>query len=248
MVVLAVKNLNISKSPNLKIPFTNYHLVLSFDAMVINLSKEHSLVSNWVAELRDVTIQTDRMRFRRNLERIGEVAAFEISRKLPYVEKEIQTPLGMSVCEVLEEQPVLTTILRAGLALHNGLLSYFDKGDNAFVSAYRKHRPDGGFDIALEYLSCPEIENRILIISDPMLATGASLVKTIEYLKEEGKPKAIHIVTAIACTVGIEFLRLHVPEAIIWCGAIDDELTAKGYIVPGLGDAGDLAFGTKVQS
>ena len=125
--------------------------------MVINLSKEHSLVSNWVAELRDVNIQSDRMRFRRNLERIGEVAAFEISRMLPYVEKEIQTPLGSVMCEVLEEQPILTTILRAGLALHQGLLSYFDKGDNAFVSAYRKHHPDGSFDIALEYLSCPEI-------------------------------------------------------------------------------------------
>lgn len=216
--------------------------------MVINLSKEHSLVSNWVAELRDVTIQGDRMRFRRNLERIGEVAAFQISQQLPYVEKEIQTPLGTAVCEVLEEQPVLTTILRAGMALHNGLLSYFDKADNAFVSAYRKHRPDGSFEIMLEYLSCPEIENRILIISDPMLATGASLVKTIEYLKEEGRPKAIHVVTAIACTVGIEFLQRHVPEAAIWCGAIDDELTGKGYIVPGLGDAGDLAFGPKIQS
>jgi len=205
--------------------------------MVINLSKEHSLVSNWVAELRDITIQNDRMRFRRNLERIGEVAAFEISQRLPYVEKEIQTPLGSAVCEVLQEQPVLTTILRAGLALHNGLLSYFDKADNAFVSAYRKHNPDGSFEIALEYLSCPDIDNRILIISDPMLATGSSLVKTIQYLKEEGSPKAIHIVTAIACTVGIEYLRRFVPEAVIWCAAIDDELTAKGYIVPGLGDA-----------
>ncbi len=216
--------------------------------MLINLSKEHSLVSNWVAELRDVSVQADRLRFRRNLERIGEVAAFEISRRLPYVEKEIQTPLGTAVCEVLEEQPVLTTILRAGLALHNGLLSYFDKADNAFVSAYRKHRPDGSFEIMLEYLSSPDIEGRILIVSDPMLATGASLVKTIQYLKEEGTPKAIHIVTAIACTVGIEHLRREVPEAIIWCGAIDPELTAKGYIVPGLGDAGDLAFGSKVQS
>lgn len=216
--------------------------------MVINLSREHSLVSNWVAELRDVDIQKDRMRFRRNLQRIGEVAAYEISKQLPYVEQEVQTPLGTAVCEVLQEQPVLTTILRAGLALHEGLLSYFDKSDNAFVSAYRKHNPDGSFDIALEYLSCPEIDNRMLIISDPMLATGASLVKTIQYLKEEGKPKGIHIVTAIACTVGIEYLRREVPEAIIWCGAIDDELTGKGYIVPGLGDAGDLAFGAKIQS
>jgi len=216
--------------------------------MLINLSKDHSLVSNWVAELRDVSIQNDRMRFRRNLERIGEVAAFEISKRLPYIEKEIQTPLGIAVCEVLKEQPILTTILRAGLALHNGLLSFFDKADNAFVSAYRKHNPDGSFDIALEYLSCPEIDDRILIISDPMLATGSSLVKTIQYLKEEGRPQAIHIVTAIACTVGIEYLRREVPEAIIWCGDIDDELTAKGYIVPGLGDAGDLAYGAKIQS
>ncbi|HVK96845.1 MAG TPA: uracil phosphoribosyltransferase [Flavisolibacter sp.] len=216
--------------------------------MVINLSKEHSLVSNWVAELRDVDVQTDRMRFRRNLERIGEVAAYEISRKLPYSEQEVQTPLGTAVCEILMEQPVLTTILRAGLALHNGLLSYFDKADNAFVSAYRKHNQEGTFEIVMEYLSCPEIDNRTLIISDPMLATGASLVKTIQYLKDEGTPKAIHIVTAIACTVGIEYVRREVPEATIWCGAIDDELTAKGYIVPGLGDAGDLAFGAKIQA
>ena len=216
--------------------------------MVVNLSKEHSLVSNWVAELRDVEIQKDRLRFRRNLERIGEVAAFEISKILPYKELELKTPLGTAICEILEEQPVLTTILRAGLALHQGLLSYFDKADNAFVSAYRKHHNDGSFEIALEYLSCPEIDNRILIISDPMLATGSSLVKTIQYLKEEGNPKAIHIVTAIACTVGIEYLKREVPEAIIWCGAIDDELTAKGYIVPGLGDAGDLAYGAKIQS
>jgi uracil phosphoribosyltransferase len=216
--------------------------------MVINLSKENSLVNTWIAELRDVDVQSDRMRFRRNLERIGEIAAYEISKKLPYVQKEVQTPMGTAVCEFLQEQPVLTTILRAGLALHNGLLSYFDKADNAFVSAYRKHFKDGSFEIALEYLSCPEIEDRVLIISDPMLATGASLVKTIHYLKEEGKPKAIHVVTAIACTVGIEYLTREVPEAIIWCGAIDDELTAKGYIVPGLGDAGDLAFGAKMQS
>jgi uracil phosphoribosyltransferase len=216
--------------------------------MVINLSREHSLVSNWVAELRDVTIQNDRMRFRRNLERIGEVAAFEISKRLPYIEREVQTPLGIAVCEVLKEQPILTTILRAGLALHQGLLNFFDTADNAFVSAYRKHGPDGSFEIALEYLSCPEIDDRILIISDPMLATGSSLVKTIQYLKDEGRPEAIHVVTAIACTVGIEYLRREVPEAIIWCGAIDDELTAKGYIVPGLGDAGDLAYGAKIQS
>jgi len=216
--------------------------------MVINLSKEHSLVSNWIAEIRDIEIQTDRMRFRRNLERIGEVAAYEISKVLSFKEVETQTPLGIAVSRVLEEQPVLTTILRAGLPLHQGLLNYFDKADNAFVSAYRKHDKDGTFEINLEYLSSPEIDNRIIIISDPMLATGASLVKTVQYLREEGEPKHIHIVAALACTIGIEHVRRNFPKAIIWCGDIDDELTAKGYIVPGLGDAGDLAFGAKVQS
>lgn len=215
--------------------------------MVINLSEQHSLLSNWVGELRDVQVQTDRMRFRRNLERIGEVAAYEISKLLAHEEREIQTPLGTSMCKMLKEQPVLATILRAGLPLHQGLLNYFDKADNAFISAYRKHNRDGSFEISLDYISCPELENRVIIISDPMLATGSSLVKTIQYLREEGHPSEIHIVAAIACSVGIEYVRRSEPQVKIWCGAIDEELTAKGYIVPGLGDAGDLAFGTKVQ-
>jgi uracil phosphoribosyltransferase len=215
--------------------------------MVINLSQQYSLLSDWISELRDERIQQDRMRFRRNLERIGEVAAIEISKQLAYEEKEVQTPLGSVVCKVLKEQPVLATILRAGLPLHQGLLQYFDKADNAFISAYRKHKRDGSFEISLEYISCPDLENRVLIISDPMLATGSSLVKTIQYLKEEGHPSEIHIVTAIACTVGIEYVKREEPLCKIWCGAIDDELTAKGYIVPGLGDAGDLAFGVKSQ-
>lgn len=216
--------------------------------MVINLSAQYSLVNDWIAELRDINIQTDRMRFRRNLERIGEVAALEISRKLPTALKDVQTPLGVSSTHLLKDQPVLATILRAGLPLHQGLLNYFDKADNAFISAYRKHNSDGSFEISLEYISCPELENRVVIISDPMLATGASLVKTIKYLREEGNPAQIHVVAAIACTVGIEYVKREEPEAIVWCGAIDEELTAKGYIVPGLGDAGDLAFGTKIQS
>ncbi|WP_460569330.1 uracil phosphoribosyltransferase [Flaviaesturariibacter terrae] len=216
--------------------------------MVINLSEEHSLVSNWVSELRDTEIQKDRMRFRRNLERIGEVAAYEISKILPSTRRDVTTSLGTAEAQVLSEQPVLTTILRAGLPLHQGLLNYFDKADCAFVSAYRKHNADGSFEIALEYYSSPDIENRILIVSDPMLATGASLVKTVQYLREEAEPKNIHIVTAIACSVGIEHVQRHIPDATIWCGAIDEELTAKGYIVPGLGDAGDLAFGVKIQS
>jgi uracil phosphoribosyltransferase len=215
--------------------------------MVINLSDQCSLVSQWVSEIRDVQIQTDRMRFRRNLERIGEIAAYEISKVLDFEEKEVQTPLGTSLCDVLKEQPVLATILRAGLPLHQGLLNYFDKADNAFISAYRKHERDGSFEISLEYVSCPELENRVVIISDPMLATGSSLVKTIQYLREEGHPREIHIVVAIACTVGIEYVLRSEPNVKLWCGAIDEELTAKGYIVPGLGDAGDLAFGVKVQ-
>ena len=216
--------------------------------MVINLSDQHSLISNWVSELRDVELQNDRMRFRKNLERIGEVAAYEISKTLAWEEKEITTPLGIANCKVLQSQPVLATILRAGLGLHNGLLNYFDKGENAFISAYRKHKPDGTFDISIEYLSCPEIDGKVLIISDPMIATGASLVKAIQYLKAEGVIKEIHIVCAIACTVGIEFVLREQPKATIWCGDIDDEITGKGYIVPGLGDAGDLAFGQKMQS
>lgn len=217
--------------------------------MIINLSEQHSLVSNWVSELRDVNVQGDRLRFRRNLERIGEVAAYEISRVLPSKIIETPTPLGTHDSKVLEFQPVLATILRAGLPLHNGMLNFFDKADNAFISAYRKHHRDGSFEISLEYMSCPSLDNRIIIISDPMLATGASIVKAIQYMKDEGTPKEIYVVVAIACTVGIEFIKRECGDDIkIWCGDIDDELTAKGYIVPGLGDAGDLAFGTKLQS
>lgn len=216
--------------------------------MVKNLSTQHSLVSNWVSELRDIHVQQDRMRFRRNLERIAEVIGYEISKQLEMEEREITTPMGIAVCKVIKQQPVLATILRAGLAMHNGLLNFFDRGDNAFLSAYRKHHADGTFEIRLEYMSCPEVDGRVVIISDPMLATGSSLVKSIQYLREEGNIKELHIVCAIACTVGIEYVRRAEPDATIWCGAIDDELTAKGYIVPGLGDAGDLAYGSKLQS
>lgn len=217
--------------------------------MIINLSEEHSLISNWVSELRDVTVQGDRLRFRRNLERIGEAIAYEISKELIWKEVEIQTPLGIHNSKVLDQQPVLATILRAGLPLHNGMLNYFDKADNAFISAYRKHHHDGTFDISLEYMSCPSLNDRVLIISDPMLATGASLVKTINFMREESSPASIYVVVAIACSVGIEFIKRECGDDIkIWCGDIDDELTAKGYIVPGLGDAGDLAFGSKLQA
>ncbi len=186
--------------------------------------------------------------FRRNLERIGEIAAYEISRKLVYEEKEVQTPLGISQCKVLKEQPVLATILRAGLPLHRGLLNYFDKADNAFISAYRKHNHDGSFEISLDYISCPELENRVCDHFRPHAGNRFFTGENHSVpLRDEGHPSEIHVVVAIACTVGIEYVKRSEPHVKIWCGAIDEELTAKGYIVPGLGDAGDLAFGTKVQ-
>ena len=217
--------------------------------MIVNLSEQHSLVSNWVSELRDVNVQGDRLRFRRNLERIGEIAAFEISKELEWAEVETQTPLGIHNSKVLASQPVLATILRAGLPLHNGMLNYLDKADNAFISAYRKHNKNGSFEISLDYMSCPSLEGRTVIISDPMLATGASIVKTISVMQADYNPASIHVVCAIASSIGIEFIHRECGDKIkIWCGDIDEELTAKGYIVPGLGDAGDLAFGTKMQS
>jgi uracil phosphoribosyltransferase len=216
--------------------------------MITNLSTQGSLLTEWISELRNVDVQNNRLRFRRNLERIGEIIAYEISKTFLWQEREIQTLLGTHVSKVLLNQPVLATILRAGLPLHNGLLNYFDKADNAFISAYRKHSRDGSFKIRLEYLSCPPIDNRILILCDPMLATGASLVAALRWLLNNGTPSEIHIVCAIAATEGLEYVAREFGEKIyIWCGDIDDELTAKGYIVPGLGDAGDLAFGPKSQ-
>ena len=217
--------------------------------MVIDLSKHHSLLNHWVAELRDVHVQNDRMRFRRNIERIGEVAAYELSKTLQYKSVEVTTQLGIAPTQLLTEQPVLATILRAGLPLHQGMLNYFDKADNAFISAYRKHHPDGSFEISLEYLSCPNLNGRVLILCDPMLATGASLVETIQAIQKTYTPAQIHIVVTIASQKGIEHVEKELGAEIpIWCAAIDPILNDKSYIVPGLGDAGDLAFGTKMQS
>ena len=217
--------------------------------MVIDLSKHHSLLNHWVTELRDVHVQNDRMRFRKNIERIGEVAAYELSKTLRFKTVDVTTPLGIASTSLLEAQPVLATILRAGLPLHQGMLNYFDKADNAFISAYRKHHPDGSFEISLEYLSCPDLNNRILILCDPMLATGASLVETIQAIQKTYTPAQIHIVVTIASQKGIEHVEKELGAEIpIWCAAIDPILNDKSYIVPGLGDAGDLAFGTKMQS
>ncbi len=217
--------------------------------MVHNLSKDHSLLTNWISELRNITVHNDRMRFRRNLERIGEVMAYEMSKQMPHKITPITTPLGIHQSKLLAEQPVLATILRAGLPLHQGMLNYFDKADNAFISAYRKHHDDGTFEISVEYLSCPDLNDRILIISDPMLATGASLVQTIHAITKTQQPKEIHIVVAIASRQGIETVQAAFGKDIpIWCGDIDDTLNDHSYIIPGLGDAGDLAYGTKMQS
>ncbi|MBB1561790.1 MAG: uracil phosphoribosyltransferase [Flavobacteriaceae bacterium] len=212
------------------------------------LSNEVSLVNSWINELRNVEVQTDRMKFRRNMERIGEIAAFEISKKLDYKEVEITTPLDKIKVKEIAVQPVNTTILRAGVPLFQGVLNYFDKADCGFVAAYRKHDMNDYFSIKQDYLTCPNIEGRPLIVADPMLATGASLIEALKDLLTHGKPSQIHIVAAIASRQGAEAIRTAYPEAQIWIGAIDEELTSKGYITPGLGDAGDLSFGEKLQN
>ena len=212
------------------------------------LSNEVSLVNSWINELRNVEVQTDRMKFRRNMERIGEIAAFEISKKLDYKEMKITTPLDKIKVKEIAVQPVITTILRAGVPLFQGVLNYFDKADCGFVAAYRKHDMNDYFSIKQDYLTCPNIEGRPLIVADPMLATGASLIEALKDLLTHGKPSQIHIVAAIASRQGAEAIRTAYPEAHIWIGAIDEELTSKGYITPGLGDAGDLSFGEKLQN
>lgn len=216
--------------------------------MIYNMSLQNSLVNQWIQELRSVEIQQDRMRFRKNLERIGEIAAYEISKRLRYTPTLVPTPLGEIEVPVLAQHPVIATILRAGIPLQQGVLNYFDHADCAFIAAYRRHHKDGSFEISQDYMTCPSIQDRPLIITDPMLATGASLKLALSTMSEHGKPEQVHIVAVIACTEGIESIIRRFPDVSIWAGVIDDELTAKGYIVPGLGDAGDLAYGDKRQS
>ena len=215
--------------------------------MTVELSKTFSLVNSWINELRNIEIQHDRMRFRRNMERIGEIAAFEISKDLETKEVEIKTPLDTIKVQEIAVQPVITTILRAGVPLFQGLLNYFDKADCGFVAAYRKHDANDYFSIKQDYLTCPNIDNRPLIVADPMLATGASLIEAIKDLLTNGTPSQLHIVAAIASKQGIETIEKAYPQAKIWVGTIDENLTAKGYITPGLGDAGDLSYGEKLQ-
>lgn len=211
------------------------------------LSDQFSLVNSWINELRNVEVQHDRMRFRRNMERIGEIAAFEISKSLEQKEIEIQTPLDTIKVKEIAVQPVITTILRAGVPLFEGILNYLDKADCGFVAAYRKHDANDYFSIKQDYLTCPDIGGRPLIVADPMLATGASLIEAIKDLLTNGKPSQLHIVAAIASRQGVETIAQAYPDAKIWVGAIDENLTSKGYISPGLGDAGDLSYGEKLQ-
>ena len=214
--------------------------------MVHNLSNSNSIFSSFVGEIRDITIQKDSMRFRKNMERMAEVLGYELSKTLDYTLKKVTTPLGDAEVSVLKEQPVLATILRAGLSMHQGLLNYFDKSESAFISAYRKHTSNEEFDIQVEYMASPQLDNKTLIISDPMLATGNSMVTVYKALLKQGKPARIIVVSAIATPVAIDFIKRHLPDTTeIWVGAIDTELTAQSYIVPGLGDAGDLAYGLK---
>jgi len=217
--------------------------------MIHELIKGNSLFSQFLAELRDKNIQTDSMRFRKNLERVGEIFAYEISKAMEYEQKEVITSLGTSTMNVLKDRPVLATILRAGMPMHQGLLNFFDSADSAFVSAYRKYKKNENFSIKMDYISSPSITDRILIISDPMLATGGSMSASIKALIQNGVPKHIHIVCLLASEEGIAAIKrsFSLYNYTLWIGAIDDELTAKAYIVPGLGDAGDLAYGAKLD-
>ena len=216
--------------------------------MIHILSEQTSILNQYIAEIRDKHIQQDRIRFRRNMERIGEYFAYEISKTLAYKKTITETVLAEAQTLTLAEQPVISTILRAGLPLHTGILNVFDGAQNAFVSAYRKHHKDNTFEIQIEYLSSPSLEDKTLILTDPMLATGSSMVLAYKALLSKGKPKHTHIVAVIASKEGVEYVKKNMPDNnyTLWLAAVDEELTAHSYIVPGLGDAGDLAFGEKL--
>lgn len=215
---------------------------------IINLQENPSLASQYMAELRNVNVQTDRMRFRRNVHRIGQIMAYEISKTIAYTKTAVTTPLGTAYCDTVGSDVVIATILRAGLPLHEGLLSFFDNAENAFVSAYRKYREGTDvFDIHIEYLASPSIEGKTLILADPMLATGSSMELALKALLTKGNPAHIHVVSVIASRQAVDFIagKLPTDRTTLWVAAIDDELNAHSYIVPGLGDAGDLAYGEK---
>ncbi len=215
---------------------------------IVDFSKENSVIAQYLAELRDITVQNDRMRYRRNVERIGELIAYEISKTMTYTKRSITTPLSdIEICTPAEE-PLIITILRAGLPFHQGFLNIYDKADNGFISAYREYSSDTEFDIKVEYVASPAIDNRVVIINDPMLATGNSLYACYKSLEATGKPTKLHIASVIASEQAIEYVKTLFPDVdtTVWCGAIDPSLNAHGYIVPGLGDAGDLSYGVKL--
>lgn len=216
---------------------------------IINFALTPSLVSRYMLELRDTQIQQDPMRFRLNLQRIGQIMAYEISKRLRYRDVKVPTPLGEAVCQTPADTVVLATILRAGLPFHLGFLDYFDKAENAFVSAYRRYREKGGdtFDIVVEYMASPSIQDKELLLVDPMLATGASMEMGWHALQSKGTPRHIHIASVIASQQAVDYIKTHFPAetTTLWVGAVDPAINAHSYIVPGLGDAGDLAFGVK---
>ena len=216
--------------------------------MTINiLDAKKSILNKFISEIRDVTVQKDSMRFRRNIGRIGEIIAYKISQTLTFERNTVTTPLGTKIVDTPKNDIVLCSILRAGIPLHDGLLNYFDDAENAFISAYRKQRNDKDFDIKVEYFASPNLDNKTLILADPILATGQSLVAVYEGLKKHGTPKEIHLACVIGATEGIEYIKNHFPENTkLWIGTVDEKLNEHGYIVPGLGDAGDLAYGAKL--
>lgn len=215
---------------------------------IINFAETPSLVSRYMLELRDVKIQKDPLRFRTNLDRIGEIMAYEISKRLQFKTIDVQTPLGTARCQDIDEQIVLATILRAGLPFHHGFLNYFDHAENAFVSAYRRYKEKGdSFDVLVEYLASPSIEGKTLVIVDPMLATGSSMELAYKAMLRKGNPAKIHVASVIASSQSVDYITKHFPEdkTTVWLGAVDDDVNSHSYIVPGLGDAGDLAYGEK---
>jgi len=214
---------------------------------VINFSETPSIINQYMTELRDINIQNDMLRFRRNLERLGELIAYEISKTMSYRTIPVETPLAIAQSRVLDEQVVLATIFRAGVPFHQGMLNIFDHSQNAFVSAYRKYKEKENFDVCIEYLASPSIEGKTLIIADPMLATGASMELSYRALLTKGNPSRIHVASVIASQTAIDYVNKTFPEekTTVWVGAVDPEINSHSYIVPGLGDAGDLAYGIK---
>lgn len=219
----------------------------TIDMKIVNFDETPSLMSQYMSELRNVKVQNDMLRFRRNLERIGEIMAYEISKTIEYKDTEIETPLAIAKCKEVGEDIVLATIFRAGIPYHKGFLDYFDHAQNAFVSAYRKYKEKEDFDVYIEYIASPNLDGKTLIIADPMLATGASMELSYKALLTKGNPAKIHVASVIASKAAIEYIKQTFPEdkTTVWVGAIDDEINSHSYIVPGLGDAGDLAYGIK---